>query len=159
VDTYDFSALAITGEPVPLSAYRGRVCLIVNVASECGYTPQYRGLEELFQRHQARGLAVLGFPCNQFGHQEPGDEAAIQGFCTRNFGVTFPLFAKVDVKGPSAHPLFRHLTSRRRGFLGTRVIKWNFTKFLVDRAGAVRGRFGPGRRPAEIEPEIMKLLG
>ena len=155
---YNYSARTIEGELVSLSAYRDRVCLIVNVASECGFTPQDRGLEGLYQRHRDRGFAVLGFPCNQFGQQEPGDETAIQEFCSLNYGVTFPLFAKVDVKGPAAHPLFRHLTSRRRGFLGTRAIKWNFTKFLVDKTGAVRGRYGPRRPPAEIEPEIMKLL-
>lgn len=159
MDIYGFSARTITGDLVPLSAYRDRVCLIVNVASECGFTPQYLGLEELYRRHQPSGFVILGFPCNQFGHQEPGDEAAIQQFCSVNFGVTFPLFAKVDVRGRSAHPLFRHLTARRRGFLGTRAIKWNFTKFLVDRSGTVRARFGPGRRPADIEPEIVKLLG
>lgn len=155
---YDYSVRTIDGEPVSLSAYRDRVCLIVNVASECGYTPQYRELEELYRRHRNRGFVVLGFPCNQFGHQEPEDEPAIQEFCSLNYGITFPLFAKVEVKGPAAHPLFRHLTSRLRGFLGTRAIKWNFTKFLVDKTGAVRGRYGPRRIPARIEPEIVKLL-
>ena len=159
MDIYEFSARAISGDLVPLSTYRDRVCLIVNVASECGFTPQYRGLEDLYRRHQSSGLVILGFPCNQFGHQEPGDAAAIQEFCSLNFGVTFPLFAKVDVKGGSAHPLFRYLTSRRRGFLGTRAIKWNFTKFLVDRSGVVQSRYGPSRRPAELEAEIVKLLG
>jgi len=156
---YEYSARTIAGEPVSLSIYRGKVCLIVNVASECGFTPQYRGLEELYQRHRARGFVVLGFPCNQFGAQEPGDEGAIQAFCSANFGVTFPLFAKIDVKGPAAHPLFRHLTSRRRGLLGTRAIKWNFTKFLVDRTGLVQHRFGPRTPPAQLEPAIVALLG
>ena len=155
---YDYSARMIGGAPISLSAYRGCVCLIVNVASECGFTPQYRGLEELYQRYRDRGFTVLGFPCNQFGHQESADETAIQEFCSLNFGVTFPLFAKIDVNGPGAHPLFRHLTSRRRGFLGTRAIKWNFTKFLVDKTGAARHRYGPRRLPADIEPEIVKLL-
>ncbi len=155
---YDFSARTIAGEVISLSAYRGRVCLIVNVASECGYTPQYRGLEELYQRHRAQGFTILGFPCNQFGGQEPGDETAIQEFCTLNFGVTFPLFAKVDVKGRAADPLFRHLTSRRRGLLGTRAIKWNFTKFLVDDSGAAIRRYGPRCLPADIEPDIVGLL-
>jgi glutathione peroxidase len=155
---YEYSARTIGGELISLSAYRDHVCLIVNVASECGFTPQYRGLEELYQRHRDRGFAVLGFPCNQFGHQEPANETVIQEFCSLNFGVTFPLFAKIDVNGPGAHPLFRHLSSRRRGFLGTRAIKWNFTKFLVDRTGAARHRFGPRRRPTDIEPEIVKLL-
>ena len=148
---YDYSARTIGGESISLSAYRDRVCLIVNVASECGFTPQYRGLEELYQRHRDRGFAVLGFPCNQFGHQEPADETAIQEFCSLNFGVTFPLFAKIDVNGPRAHPLFRHLTSRRRGFLGTRAIKWNFTKFLVDRDGKVVQRFEPAVTPDSKE--------
>lgn len=156
---YAYSARAISGETVPLSTYRDRVCLIVNVASECGYTPQYKGLEELYRRYQARGFSVLGFPCDQFGGQEPGDDTVIQTFCSVNFGVTFPLFAKIAVKGQDAHPLFEYLTTARRGFLGTRAIKWNFTKFLVDKNGAVQARYGPRRRPAEIEPEIVRLLG
>lgn len=155
---YDFSARTIAGAEASLDAYRNRVCLIVNVASECGFTPQYRGLEALYRRHRDRGFVVLGFPCNQFGHQEPGDEAAIREFCSLGYGVTFPLFAKTDVNGPDAHPLFRFLTSRRRGLLGTRSIKWNFTKFLVDRQGTPRRRFGPRRLPERIEPEIVKLL-
>lgn len=155
---YDYSARTIGGEEVSLAGYRDRVCLIVNVASQCGFTPQYRGLEDLFQRHRAEGLVVLGFPCNQFGHQEPDNEAAIQEFCTVNFGVTFPLFAKIDVNGPSAHPLYRFLTAARRGLLGTRAIKWNFTKFLISRDGAVRRRFGPKMKPTEIEPAIVELL-
>jgi glutathione peroxidase len=142
-----------------MASFRDQVCLIVNVASECGFTPQYRGLEALYQRHRTRGFTILGFPCNQFGKQEPGDERAIQEFCTLNFGVTFPLFAKIDVNGPAAHPLFRYLTSRRRGVLGTRAIKWNFTKFLLDKTGAVRHRYGPRRPPAALEPEIVNLLG
>lgn len=155
---YDYSALTIAGETVSLGAFHGRVLLIVNTASECGYTPQYVGLEELYRRYSDRGLTVLGFPCNQFGRQEPGDSAAIQEFCTVNFGVTFPLFAKIDVNGPRAHPLFRHLASRRRGLLGTRAIMWNFTKFLVDRAGVVQRRYGPGTPPASVEGAIVRLL-
>ncbi|HEU5217421.1 MAG TPA: glutathione peroxidase [Gemmatimonadales bacterium] len=155
---HDYSARTITGETLPLSVYAGRVCLIVNVASQCGFTPQYRGLEALYRRLEHRGLTVLGFPCNQFGRQEPGDETAIREFCSLNFGVSFPLFARIDVNGPSAHPLYRYLTSRRPGLLGTRSIKWNFTKFLVDRSGVVRGRYGPSREPSTLEPEIVRLL-
>jgi glutathione peroxidase len=156
---YDYSVRTIAGKLVSLAAYRDRVCLIVNVASECGFTPQYGGLEELYRRYRDRGFAVLGFPCNQFGHQEPGDEGAIQEFCRLNYSVTFPLFAKIDVNGRAADPLFRYLTSRRRGVLGTRAIKWNFTKFLVDRTGMVQRRYGPRRPPARLEPDILKLLG
>lgn len=155
---YDFTVRGINGEPVALAAFRGKVCLIVNVASACGYTPQYAGLEALYRRHQEAGLMVMGFPCNQFGHQEPGEEAAIQEFCRSSYGVTFPLFAKIEVNGPGADPLFRYLKSERPGLLGTPSIKWNFTKFLVDRQGAVATRYGPGGAPAAIEPEIVRLL-
>ena len=156
---YAFSARRLSGTEETLEFCRGRVCLVVNVASECGFTPQYAGLEALYRRHRDAGLTVLGFPCDQFGHQEPGDDAAIQSFCSLNFGVTFPLFAKVDVNGPGALPLFTWLKSQRRGFLGTRSIKWNFTKFLVDRDGRVRRRFGSRDTPEKLEPLVQALLG
>lgn len=155
---YDFSARSITGSDVPLDAYRGQVCLIVNVASKCGFTPQYTGLEALYEKHCDAGFAVLGFPCDQFGQQEPGDDATVLEFCTRNYGVTFPMFAKVDVNGSGAHPLFVHLKKARPGLLGTEAIKWNFTKFLVDRSGRVRERFAPGDTPAQIEATLVALL-
>jgi glutathione peroxidase len=155
---YSFTARTIRGEDFSLESCRGKVVLIVNVASACGFTPQYAGLEALYRRHAGRGLLVLGFPCDQFGHQEPGDEAAIESFCSVNYGVTFPLFAKVEVNGPGAHPLFAYLKSAQPGFLGTRAIKWNFTKFLVDRAGEVVVRFGSRDTPESIEAAILPLL-
>jgi len=155
---YDFTATSIAGETVPLRRYAGHVLLVVNVASRCGYTPQYRELEDLYRLHRERGFAVLGFPCNQFGGQEPGSQTQIQRFCTETYDVTFPLFSKVDVNGPMAHPLFVHLKSRKGGWLGIAAIKWNFTKFLVDRHGDVIGRFGPGDRPTAIEPRIVQAL-
>ena len=135
---YDYSARTIAGDLQSLAEYRGRVCLIVNVASACGFTPQYAELEALYRRHRDAGFTVLGFPCNQFGKQEPGDEATIAEFCRVIYDITFPLFAKVDVNGPNAHPLFQYLTSVKPGFLGSRNIKWNFTKFLVGRDGTPR---------------------
>ena len=158
VTPFDFTARTIAGETVPLSHYRGQVCLIVNVASRCGFTPQYRGLEALYRRLRGRGFTVLGFPCNQFGRQEPGDEGAIAAFCEERFEVTFPLFAKIDVNGPRAHPLYRFLTHERPGWLGVRRIGWNFTKFLVDRAGGVRARFGPRATPERIAPQVEAVL-
>ena len=155
---YTFSARALGGEPLGLDRYRGKVLLIVNTASECGFTPQYAGLQHLQERFGARGLEVLGFPCNQFGKQEPGDAAQIGSFCEKNFGVTFPMFEKVDVKGPDAHPLFRYLTDEARGVLGTRSIKWNFTKFLVDRHGNVLKRYAPKTTPESIAADIEALL-
>ena len=139
--------------------HAGRVLLIVNVASGCGYTPQYAGLEALWRRHRDAGLTVLGFPCDQFGHQEPGSEAEIATFCSTMYDVTFPLFAKVEVNGRDAHPLFRYLERARPGVLHTTRIKWNFTKFLVDRDGAVTERFSPRVVPEKIEPRIVELLG
>jgi glutathione peroxidase len=153
-----YTARAVTGETVSLSSYRGQVLLIVNVASRCGFTPQYRGLEALHRRYRDRGFAVLGFPCNQFGGQEPGDEAAIAAFCAERFDVTFPLFAKLDVNGPHTHPLYRHLKHERSGWFGVERIGWNFTKFLVDRAGHVRARFGPRRTPERIGRHVERLL-
>jgi glutathione peroxidase len=132
--------------------------LIVNVASRCGFTPQYAGLEELYRKYRERGLAVLGFPCDQFGQQEPGDEAEIKEFCRLNYDVTFPLFAKIDVNGSAAHPLYKYLKRARRGFLGTTGIKWNFTKFLVDREGSVVRRFGSTVRPEKIERDLVRIL-
>ena len=155
---YTFSARTLGGEPVGLDRYRGKVLLIVNTASECGFTPQYAGLQRLQERFGGRGFEVLGFPCNQFGKQEPGDATQIGSFCEKNFGVTFPLFEKVDVKGPDAHPLFRYLTGEARGLLGTRWIKWNFTKFLVDRQGKVLKRYAPKTTPETIAADIEALL-
>ncbi len=159
MDLYQFQATAIDGAPRRLEEWRGQVLLIVNVASRCGMTPQYAGLEALYRRYHDRGFAVLGFPCDQFGHQEPGNEAEIQQFCSLNYDVTFPLFAKVEVNGSGAHPLFTHLKAARPGVLGTTAIKWNFTKFLVDRDGTVVRRYGPHDTPEEIEQDILPLLG
>ena len=155
---WDISVTDIAGQRVSLDRYRGNVLLVVNVASRCGYTPQYRGLEALYRRHQGAGLVVLGFPCNQFGHQEPGTEAEIAEFCSLTYDVTFPMFARIDVNGAGADPLYRFLKSQRKGLLGTEAIKWNFTKFLIDRAGNVVERFGPGDAPESIEPAIERLL-
>ena len=155
---YDFEVKDIHGKAVPLSRYKGRVLLIVNTASKCGFTPQYKGLEALHQKYHARGLEVLGFPCNQFGAQEPGTEDEIASFCEVNFGVTFPLFAKVDVNGDEAAPLYRHLKQAKPGLLGSEAIKWNFTKFLVDRKGNVVERFAPNTEPDALAGDVEKLL-
>jgi glutathione peroxidase len=149
----------IDGTAESLADYLGRVVLIVNVASRCGYTPQYTGLEALFRRYRDQGFAVLGFPCDQFGHQEPGPEAEIQEFCSLTYDVTFPLFSKIDVNGAAAHPLYRQLKAARPGLLGTRRIKWNFTKFLVGRDGAVIDRYAPKVLPEEIEADVREALG
>ncbi len=141
-----------------LSQYKGKVLLIVNTASECGFTPQYKGLEKVYEQFKDQGATVLGFPCNQFGGQEPGGEAEIGAFCEKNFGVTFPLFAKVDVNGSDAHPLFRHLKKAAPGLLGTEAIKWNFTKFLVRKDGRVYKRYAPSTAPEELVGDIEKLL-
>ncbi|MES2148206.1 MAG: glutathione peroxidase [Pseudomonadota bacterium] len=156
--TYDFQANGISGAPVDLSQYKGKVLLIVNTASECGFTPQYKGLEKVYEQFKDQGATVLGFPCNQFGGQEPGGEAEIGAFCEKNFGVTFPLFAKVDVNGSDAHPLFRHLKKAAPGLLGTEAIKWNFTKFLVRKDGRVYKRYAPSTAPEELVGDIEKLL-
>jgi len=158
MDVFDFSATSLAGQPVEMEQYRGNVLLIVNTASACGYTPQYAGLEELQRHYGERGLMVLGFPCNQFGHQESGTEAEIGAFCEKNYGVTFPMFAKIAVNGDHAHPLFRFLKSEAPGVLGTESIKWNFTKFLVNRDGAVFKRYAPQTRPDELEEDIEVLL-
>ncbi len=156
---YDFSAKTIDGKTRKLADYKGKVLLIVNTASKCGFTPQYKGLEALYKEFGKRGFAVLGFPSNQFGEQEPGPESEIAEFCEMNFGVTFPLFAKVDVNGDSAHPLYKYLTQAKPGLLGSEGIKWNFTKFLVDRDGNVVKRYAPTTEPREISADIEKLLG
>ncbi|RQH07903.1 glutathione peroxidase [Paraburkholderia dinghuensis] len=156
---YSFSAEPLgTGSPVSLERYAGKVLLVVNTASECGFTPQYAGLQKLYDEYAPRGLAVLGFPCNQFGKQEPGDAAQIGGFCEKNYGVTFPMFNKIDVKGANAHPLYRWLTDEAPGILGLAAIKWNFTKFLVDREGNVVKRYAPATKPEAIAADIEKLL-
>lgn len=155
---YDFSATGIDGNPVPLSTYKGQVLLIVNTASQCGFTPQYQGLQTLYNNYASQGLTILGFPCNQFGQQEPGNSEQIQSFCETRFGVTFPLFAKIDVNGNSAHPLYQYLTQAAPGLLGTEAIKWNFTKFLVDRTGKVVKRYAPTTTPEAIEKDIQGLL-
>ena len=155
---HDFSMKNIDGVSMPLSSYKGKVLLVVNTASQCGYTPQYAGLEELWLRYRERGLVVLGFPCDQFGHQEPGDEAEILSFCQTRYAVTFPLFAKVKVNGPGAHPLYQALKRAAPGLLGTEAIKWNFTKFLVDRNGAVVCRYAPSVAPAELAGDIEAIF-
>jgi glutathione peroxidase len=155
---YEIPVTTIDGEPTTLDRYRGRVLLIVNVASRCGFTPQYAGLESLYRTHRDRGFAVLGFPCNQFGGQEPGTEGEIKRYCEARFGVTFPMFAKVHVNGRDAHPLYRWLKSQKMGLLGTRAIKWNFTKFLIDRDGVVVRRFGPLAGAERIDRAVVPLL-
>lgn len=155
---YDFSAETITGDDRSLADYRGKVLLVVNTASQCGFTPQYQGLEELYETYAERGFEVLGFPCDQFGHQEPGSEDEIATFCEKNFGVTFPLFSKIEVNGNDAHPLFQWLTSEQPGVLGSEKIKWNFTKFLIDTEGRVAGRYGSNTKPAKIAGDIERLL-
>jgi glutathione peroxidase len=155
---YDFKVKDIHGKSVGLDRYKGKVMLLVNTASQCGFTPQYKGLEALHQKYHARGLEVLGFPCNQFGAQEPGTEDEIASFCELSFGVTFPLFAKVDVNGDDAAPLYRHLKQAKPGLLGSEAIKWNFTKFLVDRKGNVVERFAPNTEPDALAGDVEKLL-
>ena len=155
---YDFSAKSLQGKRVPLSDYKDKTLLIVNTASKCGFTPQYEGLEKLYEKMSARGLTVLGFPCNQFGKQEPGSAEEIGAFCQMNYGVSFPMFDKIEVNGPTAHPLFGYLKDEQPGLLGTKGIKWNFTKFLVDKTGKVVGRFAPMTKPEDIEKSIEKVL-
>ena len=155
---FDFSANSLAGAPVNLQQYQGQVLLIVNTASACGFTPQYQGLEAVYQQFRARGVAVLGLPCNQFGAQEPGDAVAIGAFCEKNYGVTFPLFAKIDVNGADAHPLFKHLEHAAPGLLGTEFIKWNFTKFLIRKDGTVFKRYAPATKPDDIRADIATLL-
>jgi glutathione peroxidase len=157
-NVYGFSASLLDGRVVSLDQFKGRVLLIVNTASKCGFTPQYKGLEQLHLRFKDRGFEVLGFPCNQFGEQEPGTAEQIGAFCEKNYGVSFPVFDKIDVNGPNAHPLYRYLKERKRGIFGTEKIKWNFTKFLVDRSGNVVGRYAPNKDPEKLVPDIERLL-
>jgi glutathione peroxidase len=158
MSVHEYEATSIAGEPVSLAQYKGDVLLIVNTASKCGFTPQYKGLEELYEKYKERGFDVLAFPCNQFAGQEPGNEDEIKQFCDTNYRVTFPLFKKIDVNGPNAHPLYQHLKSKAPGALATRAIKWNFTKFLVDRDGNVVKRYAPKTPPEAIAKDVEKLL-
>lgn len=155
---YDFTARDIDGKERALADYRGKLLLIVNVASQCGFTPQYKGLEALHRKYADKGVEVLGFPCNQFGKQEPGDASEIKSFCSLTYDVTFPMFAKVEVNGAGAHPLYKFLESEKRGVLGTKNIKWNFTKFLIGRDGAVLARFGPTVTPEKIDGVIARQV-
>jgi glutathione peroxidase len=155
---YDFSAKTIDGREQKLDAYRGKAMLVVNVASKCGFTPQYEGLEALYRKLKDKGFVVLGFPCDQFGHQEPGDEEEIRNFCSLNYDVTFPMFAKIDVNGTGAHPLYRYLKHEAKGLLGSEAIKWNFTKFLVGKDGAVLKRYAPNDAPKSLEGDVAAAL-
>ena len=155
---YDFTAETIDGAPAPMKDYRDKVVLIVNTASQCGFTRQYAGLEELYRKYRDRGFVVLGFPCNQFGSQEPGDEQEIKSFCSLTYDVDFPMMKKIEVNGPQAHQLYRYLKRAKKGVLGSEGIKWNFTKFLVDRTGKVAGRFAPTTEPKALEGAIERLL-
>lgn len=156
---YDFSAKDIDGRERALSEFRGKALLVVNVASQCGFTPQYAGLEQLWRDYRDRGLVVLGFPCDQFGHQEPGDEAEIRNFCSLNYEVSFPMFAKVDVNGDAAHPLWKWLKQEKSGLLGLSAIKWNFSKFLIGRDGQVNKRYAPTDKPESLRGDIEAALG
>ena len=158
-DVYDFEVNLLNGDSVKLSEYRGKALLIVNTASQCGFTPQYSGMEKLYDKFKVRGLEILGFPCNQFGKQEPGSSEEIAEFCSVNYGVTFPMFEKIDVNGKDTHPLYRYLKREARGVLGSEPIKWNFTKFLVNREGEVVGRYGSTTKPEQIEADIDAALG
>jgi len=155
---YGFQVADITGQSVSLESFRGRTLLIVNVASKCGFTPQYDGLEDMYKNYKDRGLEILAFPCNQFGSQEPGTDAEIQSFCKTKYEVTFPLFSKVDVNGPSAAPLFKFLKTEAPGLLGSEAIKWNFTKFLIDKTGKVVRRYAPTDTPEAISKDLSKIL-
>jgi glutathione peroxidase len=155
---YDIDIKTIDGKPQKLEAYRGKTLLVVNVASKCGFTPQYEGLQKLYDEFKDRNFAVLGFPCDQFGHQEPGTEADIQSFCSTTYNVTFPMFAKINVNGSDAHPLYNHLKSEKKGLLGSESIKWNFTKFLVGPDGSVIKRYAPTDTPASIREDVAQLI-
>lgn len=155
---YDFTATDLSGQPVALSAYRGKVLLIVNTASKCGFTPQYKGLEALYQKFKDLGVTVLGFPCNQFGAQEPGNSGEIGAFCEKNFGVTFPLFEKINVNGDNTHPLYSFLKQQAPGLLGSTAIKWNFTKFLIKKDGTVFNRYAPITSPEDLIADVNTLL-
>ena len=155
---YDFQAEMLEGEQKKFSEYQGKVLLIVNTASQCGLTPQFEGLEQLYQDYQSKSLIILGFPCNQFAHQDPLTNEEIGGFCQRNYGVSFPMFAKVDVNGSTAHPLYQYLTTEAKGILGSQKIKWNFTKFLINQEGKVIKRYAPLIKPEKIAKDIQKIL-
>ena len=155
---YDFEVKTIHGEIISMSSFKNKVLLIVNVASKCGFTSQYEGLERLYEKYKDQGLVILGFPCNQFMNQEPLSEEEIQSFCSLNYGVTFPMFAKIDVNGEEAHPLFKYLKEAQKGLLGIEAIKWNFTKFLVDKNGVVINRFAPATKPESLEVDILLYL-
>lgn len=155
---YDYQATRITGEVGSIADYKGQVLLIVNTASKCGFTPQFTGLEAIYEKYKERGFSVLGFPCNQFLNQDPGNESEIASFCSLNYGVSFPMFAKIDVNGPGAHPLFQHLATEAPGLLGSQKIKWNFTKFLVSRDGRVLDRYAPTTKPEDLVKDIEKAL-
>ncbi len=155
---YSFKAKTIDGKEISLSEYQGKALLIVNVASHCGFTPQYEGLEKLYKKYKDKGFTILGFPCNQFGSQEPGNEEEIKSFCDLNFGVTFPLFAKIDVNGANAHPLYKYLTNEKPGVLGTEAIKWNFTKFLIDSRGEPVKRYASTTKPEDLEKEVENAI-
>jgi glutathione peroxidase len=157
-NVYDFKADSLAGQSVNLNQYRGKVLLIVNTASNCGFTPQYEGLEKVYQQFKDKGVEVLGFPCNQFGGQEPGGAPEIGAFCQKNYGVTFPLFAKIEVNGDNTHPLYQYLKAEGRGLLGSQAIKWNFTKFLVKKDGSVFKRYAPQTAPKDLMDDIEKLL-
>ncbi len=159
MNIYQFDVRTIDGREMSMSEFRDQILLVVNVASKCGFTPQYAGLEALYRRHKDRGLRVLGFPCDQFGHQEPGDEEEIRGFCSATYDVTFPMFAKIEVNGTNSHPLYKFLKSARKGVLGTEAIKWNFTKFLIGRDGTVLERYASTDTPERIEQDVLPLLG
>jgi glutathione peroxidase len=158
MSAYDFTAQRLDGQPANLADWKGKVLLVVNVASKCGFTPQYAGLEQLYRTYKDRGFAVLGFPCNQFGGQEPGSADEIADFCSTNYDVSFPIMSKIDVNGPKAHPLYGYLKKQKKGVLGSEAIKWNFTKFLVDREGRVVDRFAPVHRPEALAAAIEALL-
>ncbi len=155
---YDFSAQTIDGKTRTLADFKGKVLLVVNTASQCGFTPQYEGLEALYKKYSDKGLAVLGFPSNQFGQQEPGPDTEIAEFCETNYGVTFPMFSKIDVNGANAHPLYKYLTSEKKGLLGSEAIKWNFTKFLVGKDGTVTARYAPTTKPEGIAKDVERAL-
>jgi len=155
---YDFNATSIIGENISMSQYKGKVILVVNTASKCGFTPQYEGLQKLYEEHKDKGLVILGFPCNQFSEQEPGTHKEIQNFCNTNYDLTFPLFEKIDVNGDNTHPLYKFLKSEATGIMWSESIKWNFTKFLVDTNGKVITRYGSSTKPKNIEEDILKLL-
>lgn len=155
---YDYNATSIIGEEISMSQYKGKVVLVVNTASKCGFTPQYEGLQKLYEKYKDEGFVILGFPCNQFNQQEPGSEKEIKTFCTTNYHISFPLFEKIEVNGDKTHPLYKFLKSEATGFLWTKSIKWNFTKFLIDTEGKVLTRYGSSTKPKDIETDISKLL-